>query len=407
MVLLLAGTGMVEMPLACYTFLSFYAFWHWRESAAWGWLVLSALLAGCAAAAKLNGAALAILLAVIACGVLLRSGRPGQAVRAFVLYGVVSFVVVAPWYVKAWFFTGNPIWPFLHPVLGGSNWDALGSTYLMGFLHATNMPLTVGNWLTGFWQVTVAEGRFGSFTLGWYVLVLLPLGVLAAVGLADVRPLLSTLGLIIVASYTVWFLLTHQTRFLMGMLPFAILFGAAGVAWLWERSPRGLRGVLQIGLLAWLLAGAWIFNPYHQFIWQRSMPYVLGQVEREAYLMDTAPGYPAFAYINQHLPPDTRVLLAPYEARGYYLDRSYVWANPIGQRYVRLEQMDDATALYAELQRRDVTHVLVSTHIVIEDIAHWDHIDALLTDLTAEYGHLVFEGPYARLYMLDDTSGDL
>ncbi|NTW04423.1 MAG: hypothetical protein HGA19_24700 [Oscillochloris sp.] len=190
----LAGTGMVEVPLTCYTFLAFYALWHWHESGAGNWLVLSALLAGCAAATKLNAAATAIIFALVALVLVLISGQIARAVRVFALYGLLSFLVVLPWYIKAWVFTGNPIWPFLYPLLGGRNWDGLGSTYLMDYLSLTNMEPTFGNWLTGLWQVTAANGRFGSFLLGPYTLVLLPLLVYAVAPQRTDKPLRAAQG---------------------------------------------------------------------------------------------------------------------------------------------------------------------------------------------------------------------
>lgn len=396
----LAGTGMVELPLTCYTFLAFFALWRWRERGAWGWLVLSALLAGCAAAVKLNGAAAAIIFACVAAGAHLRERQPLAAARSFALYGLVSLLVVLPWYLKAWVFTGNPIWPFLHGALGGRNWDALGGTYLNDYLRATNMAPTLGNWLTGLWQVTRATGRFGSFELGPYMLALLPLGLLPAILRPALRPLLLTLLLLTLAFYTAWFLMTHQTRFLLPAVPFALLFGAAGVVWLWERAPRPLSAALQLGLVAWLFAGAWVFDADRRAAWQRSQPFLLGQIDRDAFLTAVYPDYPAFAFLNRQLAPTDRVLLAPYEARGYYLDGAYIWANPIGQRYLRLDQIADAAALREELRRLGVTHVLLNSRFVLDSIPHWEHIDALLNELVARDGELIYESGQSRVYLL-------
>lgn len=402
-VIRLAGTGLIEVPLTCYTFLAFYALWHWRQSEGMGWLVLSALLAGCAAMTKLNGAAAAIILATVALVLLLLSRRPILALRTFVTYGLISFLVVLPWYVKTWVYTGNPLWPFLMPLLGGRDWDDLGNTYLFGYIRSTNMPATAANWLTGLWQVTIANGRFGSFLLGPYLLALLPLGLLPMVRRPDLRPVLGTLLLTTAGSYTVWFLLTHQTRFLLPTVPFALLFGAAGLAWLWEISVRPLRVALQVGLLAWLLSGAWVFNEHLRSVWQQSQPFLLGQVDRDSFLTSVYSDYPGFSYINQELPPTARVLLAPYEARGYYLERPYLWANLLSQRYLRLEQIADADALHARLQQLGVTHVLMNTRYIFDIVPYWDHANQMLNDLVTRHGHLLYESGQSRVYILDSV----
>lgn len=401
MVARLAGTGLVEMPLACYTFLAFYALWHWRQRRARGWLLLSAGMAGAAAATKLNGAAAAISFATLAAALLVLEGRPRRAAGAFAGYGLASFLVVLPWYLKAWSHTGNPIWPFLYPLLGGRNWDELGGVYLIGYLRATNMDPTVANWLTGLWQVTRANGRFGSFLLGPYPLALLPLGILPLIRRPTLRPILALLGLSLLALYTVWFLLTHQTRFLLPAMPFAILFGAAGAAWVAANLPRLARVAVLGGLLAWLLAGAWVFDPHQRETARRALPYLLGQIDRESYLTSVYDDYPAYAYLNRHLVPGDRVLLAPMDVRGYYLDPPYLWANAIGQRYLRLEQLADADALYAELQRHGVSHVLINTRFVIQGIPYQEHINGLLNGLVERYGRLLYERGASRVYALD------
>jgi hypothetical protein len=403
MIVKLVGTGLIEVPLTCYTFLAFYALWHWYQSAGRGWLVLSALLAGCAAMTKLNGASAAIIFATVALVLaLLGRQQPKSALRTFVTYGLISFLVVLPWYIKSWAYTGNPLWPFLLPILGGRDWDELGNTYLLGYIRITNMPATFTNWLTGLWEVTIANGRFGSFLLGPYLLTLLPLGLLPAIRQPNLRPILGALLLVVSGGYTAWFLLTHQTRFLSPTIPFALLLGAAGLAWLWQICVRPLRVVLQLALLAWLLSGAWVFDAYHQAMWRRGVPYLLGQVDRETFLTSIYPEYPGFAYINQHLPPTSRVLLAPFEARGYYVDRAYIWANPISQRYLRLEQVANADALLTELRQRDVSHVLLYTTSSFKALPYREHIDILLSDLVTRHGHLLYEIGELRVYELDD-----
>jgi len=401
MVTRLVGTGLVEMPLACYTFLAFYALWHWRQSRARGWLLLSAGLAGAAAATKLNGVAAALVFATLAAALAALEGQPRRAVGVFAGYGLVSFLVVLPWYLKAWIHTGNPIWPFLYPLLGGRNWDELGSIYLNGYLRTTNMAPTFANWLTGLWQVTRANGRFGSFLLGPYVLTLLPLGVLPLLWRPALRPLLTLLGLSLLAFYSIWFLLTHQTRFLLPAMPFAILFGSAGLAWGCSLAPRLLRIAVLGGLLVWLLAGAWIFDTHQRETAQRALPYLLGQIDRETYLTSIYDDYPAYAYLNHQLAPDARVLLAPMDVRGYYLEPDYLWANAIGQRYLRLEQLADADDLYAELQRHGVSHVLINTRFVIQGIPFQQHINDLLNSLLERYGRLLYERGASRVYALD------
>ena len=406
MVPMLAGTGLVEVPLACYSLLAFYAYWRWRETDSGSWLVASALLSGCAAAIKLNAAAVAIVLAGLTLLSELLARRPAHAVRMAAVYGLASLLVVAPWYLKAWIHTGNPIWPFLHPLLGGRNWDAIGTEYLIDFIKAPNLAPSFRNWALGLWFVsTDPAARFGSYRLGPYLIALLPIAALPAITDRRMRPLLGALALAGLGLYTIWFLLTHQTRFLMPAVPLLALLAAAGVAWLGQQLPTPLGWAARLAVVAWLLAGAWIFSPERRAELALRWPYLSGQRDRDAYLASVFDDYPAFRYANQHLPLDALVLLAPYEARGYYLDRPYIWMNPIGQRLLRLEQFPNVEAFGAELRRLGVTHMLVNTRYVFTNLRYWQHDEQLMNGIIAAHGRLLFESAQSRLYALDLRAG--
>jgi len=400
MVLSLAGTGLIEIPLTCYVFLAIYAFWRWRETAAPGWFVLSALLSGCAAATKLNGAAIAIVLGF---GVLvseLMARRPARAMRLFVWYGLLSFLVVLPWYGKSWMLAGDPLWPFLLPVFNGQDWDALGTEYLLGYLRTTNLAPTLKNWLLAPWYLTTNGEQFGSFLLGPYLMVLLPFVLAPALANRKLRSLLGSLALISVSMYSIWFFLTHQTRFLMPVVPSMALLVAAGITWFWQARFGLLRWTARLVPLVWLLSGTWLLKAEYRREWAHSWPYLAGTMDRDTYLAQVFEDYPVFRYINTALPGDATVLLTPFDVRGYYLDRSYIWLNPIGQRFIRLESLPDTAAFGNRLRQLGVTHVLYNTQHVFPNIRFWEHDAGLLSSLVTTYGTPIYMSGPSQLYEL-------
>jgi hypothetical protein len=300
--------------------------------------------------------------------------------------------------------TDDPIWPFFQPVFDGRDWDALGTEYLLGYIRTTNLPLTFKNWLLGLWYLTTDGLRFGSFLLGPYLLLLLPFAAVAAFFERRHRLLLGALGLTCLGFYSIWFLLTHQTRFLTPIVPLLALLAAEGVAWVWQiRWPSVLAPVprlLQAALLLWLLVGAWIFNPHRRADWTLGWAYLRGEADRDTYLTQMYEDYPAFAFANETLPADAVVLLAPYEARGYYLDRPYIWANPIGQRFLRMEKLSDVAAFRDELRKLGVTHILMNTRVMITDLRHWPHLSDLFEEMVTNYGILLFETAQSQLFAL-------
>jgi hypothetical protein len=90
-----------------------------------------------------------------------------------------------------------------------------------------------------------------------------------------------------------------------------------------------------------------------------SMNVVSGQVPEEEYLQASLPGlYEAVRYVNG-LPGDSRVALYQ-EARGFYFDRDYFWANPLQHNLIPYDHLRTGAELAAELKRFRITHVLIN-----------------------------------------------
>jgi 4-amino-4-deoxy-L-arabinose transferase-like glycosyltransferase len=397
-----AGTGLVELPLALFTALAVFAFLRWIEQRETSWFLLSAISSGLAASVKFNGAVTAALMACLfaLADVLVHRRSILTSIKALIVYGLVAFAVVLPWYLKAFLQTGNPLWPFFLNVLGGKNWDTLGNEYLFGYIRSINLPATLPNWITAWWQMT---GIPPGFDLGWYFVVLLPLALAAIIfGTGARKRTLTWLALSALALYTAWFFETHQIRFLLPAAPVFALLMASGLTWVIELGPRPWRIAVLAGVLVAFLATDSIFTPYvhDQLAARRAL--LLGTETRDTFLAQHVKGYSTFLYANQHLPPDSRVLLSLYESRGYYLDRDYVWSNPISSRYIKLENFADAAALHQFLKEMKYTHLLFTPNYIEEFmyIRYGPKYAQLITDLLQQYGQVQFATPDLSLYVL-------
>lgn len=406
MVVHLSGTAMVELLLTLFSLFAVLTWLEWVLGGKDGIWRLSAVFAGLAACVKLNAVTIPILLGIATMGMtMIRQRNQWRiALKQFILYGLIALAVVAPWYLKAWIQTGNPVWPFFFAWFGGKNWDNFGTGLFEGFIRQPNMVLNFWNWLTGFWQVTWQPYRFGSVTLGWHYLIFLPVGLLG-VGLKTTpirKQILYPLGLLIVAFYTVWFFQTHQTRFLMPTMSMLALFLAIGLGNLWSWQRRRLNYVIQGMILVAVGLVGWWSNPVDRTQLSNSWPYLSGQISRNQYLKRQIPGYEAFLFINKSLPSNARVWMAVWESRGYYLDREYLWANPVSQRMLPMENIKDADQLSQELQSLGVTHILFST-VFLERFAYIpsaDQVTNLVRQLLADHARLLFRSEPIEIYQL-------
>jgi len=408
-VITLAGTALIEPTLTLFTFLAVFCFVEWTETPQTRLLVLSALFGGLAASTKLNGVLVPFILGMLTAIVTVMRSPSNhqwkQGIQSFISYGLISFAVVMPWYLKSWIHTGNPVWPFLLEIFGGKNWDPLGNEYLLGFIRKPNLPLTPVNWLLGLWHLSTRPLLFGplQFSIGMHYLIGLPLALPALLwGRNSLQNHLRRLLIVTLIFYTAWFLQTHQSRFLMPVIPLLALLSASGIEWLVSLCKKQLRLLIRSGIALFLVCTTWLATPEGRARVNIHWPFLSGQLTRQEFLLQEVPGYAAFAYANKVLPNDAYVLLALYESRGYYLDRNYMWVNPISQRVLRLEEFKDAADLANALRERGFTHILFRS-VGLERytyIRYGEYITRLMRSFLAQECRLIYSTPELEIYEL-------
>jgi len=402
MVEVLAGTALIETALAFYTLLSIYALWRWLSTGNMAWLFCAAFFAGSVAATKLNGAYVALLLGCIIALNDLYVRRLGklQVLKHFLIFGGISFMVVAPWYLKTWIQTGNPFWPAALQYFGGRDWDELGVRYLTDFVRLPNWPWSLINWLRLPWYLTIDPTKFGGrYQLGPLLLAVLPFTIGVYFREKTHRYAISLLGSICLGFYILWFFTTHQARFMMPIVPLLALLSAVGVGVIFERcSWKNI--VFNVLLLVYLFSQTILFSSVRQTRFITALPYLTGDQSREEYLLNNLNIYPVVVYANQVVPDDLQVILAPWEPRGYYLESQYIWANPVSQRYFRMEQFDSVIELRSWLQEHRIGFVLYNPSRVYTYIQHWDHITQLWEQLLHDHCVLLFEANGIQFYEL-------
>ncbi|MCL7453097.1 MAG: glycosyltransferase family 39 protein [Anaerolineae bacterium] len=389
MVKYLSGVALIEGGLGFFGFLAIWSGYIWLETRSPRDLILAGLIGGLAASIKLTGAALPIAVGSMGFAWLLlrRPLRLRRSVAHVTVYGGLVLIVVAPWYIKSVVYTGNPVWPFLYGILGGQNWDTLGDQIHTTWLHRPNLPFTPWNYLGGLWQSIVHPDEFGGLSMGAATLVLAPISLLFWRRKAW---LLSYLAAASTVVYTAWFFTTHQTRFLMGIVPVLALLASHALDQLLVIWPLWLGGMARVALVLYLAAGLPFLDTDQQVRIAEGWPYVSGHVERREFLSGRVMGYRAFAWANDHLPPDAKVLLAVWETRGYYLERASIWANPISQRVIKWEQFHDTETLAQFLGSLGVSHVFWNKPLEIADIPYEEHRNRLLEEMLAKYGQPLY-----------------
>jgi len=360
-------------------------------------LLLSGICCGVMAGIKLTGIAAAVVIGALYLPRLLRAARArasGGEVASFALRFVLPTLVLwAPWILKAVWYTGNPVYPLLHDWFGGPDWSSALTAQLRAWHASIGMGRTLGDYLLlPLRVILLSEHGYEHFDgeLGRFWIVLLPLALGFGLRRRLVRRCLGTAGLY----FVLWSLSSQQLRFLIPILPLVAIAAAVTLVELWERLP-GERARTAARWLSLVVAVALLVGIHSRNIsggYRTAVIYLRTGGE----LTHTAvPG--VFAFINEALPPDARLLLLNTNA-GFFCDREYL-ADSFFEASQIAEWLRPATsvaALRQRLEERGITHLLIARGDW--GIAYPPSLGRLLRD--PEQVELLFRSPDRRFILL-------
>ncbi len=352
-------------------------------------LILAGVCCGLMAGVKLIGLFGAVCIALLHMWDCWRrkSWRTGvtETVR---LVAAPCLVLALPWYAKAAWYTGNPLYPFFFDVLRGDEWNRRLGEQFQTWQRSLGMGRTLRDYLLLPTRVILEGGsgyhRFdGRVATAWIALI--PLILAGAWRSVVVR----RTGAAALVYFVCWALSSQQARFLLPAI--AVLSIAAAVtlddiARAWRPAALRTTFVLLLGVAAGvhLLAAA-------------------GETLTDArrwlgrYLADSrgtldAAVPPVFQYVNRELPANARLLLlnvnTGFFCRREYIADSFFEASQVNTFLLRNRR---AVEIQSTLLARGVTHVLVGHD-------RWGiPYPPTLDEFFAERTHLVYTSPQGDL----------
>jgi hypothetical protein len=292
---------------------------------------------------------------------------------------VIATSVGGLWYVRAAFYRGDPVWPFLTAWLPSSvpPPDTVDKTRLsLAPIEVVSAP----------WQLTMHPELFGGrgHRLGAVFLMLLP----ALLTARRLRGLATLCG--IAAVYAgVWYLLRQNLRFLYPIVPLLIVAASWSLIEL-ARWPIAAQRVA-LGIIGAMLA----LDAVGPLLRARDkMSVAVGWERRDDYLLRTEPTYRAASVVNATARSPARILSQDY--RAFYFDDS-VTRESIYRRATGYDRAIAGKPLADELKARGFTHLLLVGSIGTSGI----RFDSTLAELVdRQRRHEIWSN--RRLLMLDD-----
>jgi hypothetical protein len=269
-------------------------------------------------------------------------------------------LLASPWMLKAAWFTGNPVYPFLYDVFAGPDWSQSCGRQFADWQSSMGMGRTVLDYIRLPYRVILSAGygysHFdGSLNQAW--IALLPLSFVGAFWNRTVRACLVVSGVYFVC----WAGTSQQLRFLLPIIPVLAIGAALALGELVERL--FVRRVVALGafavvycVVAWLLIGE---------VGRKSRKVtevlgVYGAGDRESVMKSAVPG--EFAFMNRELPPEARVLFLNTNY-GFYSERDYVADSFFEASQIAdwLGSCSSSEEIAARLREKRITHILYST----------------------------------------------
>ena len=339
------------------------------------------LLLGLAATVKLSG--LAWMLAGLAAALVLRWSRRNLALAA-----LVALASIIPWWGRAAWFTGNPIYPLAYRWLGGGDlWDDANQALLKGDLPPNALDLGIAGLLRLPWDLVMHSGRFGSASdaglfavVATVTLLLIPLCTRAMRVDSRLTRLGDAAWVFVFLGGSAWVATSTTTRFIAP----ALLLGLVtllGLTLSFRETGLTLALAVVIPMGIW---GAIRFLEQHEAVFS-STGVALGNEQREHYLARQLDHYDAASFVRAHVPADARLLFIG-EARPYYFSREAIAPYPFDRHPLErwVKEADSPEALARGLAREKITHVVLNINE--------------FTRLHDKYGVLRFAGEQAQVY---------
>jgi len=361
-VVIFAPQGYVDIGLCFFQFTAIWAVANWARAPHHRSLLLAAILGGLAAGVKHQG------LSTLLVGVLLLALRRlviDRDLRAFTrdgaFYLVIGLALLAPWYLRAFVLSGNPVWPLANGVFNGVDFG-----YVPAVKSGSSIVSSGGSRIVDLWHMLVPQASWFAIyarsmnpwywtfepsgwqkAIGVYFVALLP-GVLLFLRRRSVWQA----SLFCLGYYVLLIRVLHMNpRY--GLILFAVASVLCGdvIHRLASASWRPIRILFLSGFLATCgLNLAWSYvlaRPYFEV--------ALGIEGRDVFLTRTEANYRLMRFVNYNTSADSRLLLQGI-VKGYYCERDYLWDHP-HQAVLRYEDAADATQLLSRFADLGITHV--------------------------------------------------
>ena len=381
----LSITAYVDLGLVFFSWATIYYLFSWGECPdRLKYFVLSAICCGFMLGTKYNGIIVLILLTLLIplFYVRVKSDRELKikTVIAYpVIFLLISIAVYSPWMIRNFSLTNNPVYPLYNEFfkvktdrkiisnMSMKPWLQRKLIYHESAFETALIPIRI------FFQSKDDDPKFFDGKLN-PLLFLLPFLVLLK---NKKRSAKIKTEMLFLSSFSVLYLLyasfmvDMRIRYITPIIPPLVVLAVFGVGnivqWLDDvkgRRPKAFGRVVFITLLSVFvfMNAQYIVGLFRSV---NPVPYILGEISREAYIADKLPSYSAVQFVNQIKFDNMRIMGLFLGKRLYYFEKKVDFAMLKFQNMV--EQSASAEDLEANLLKEGYSHCVMG----LEHFNYW------------------------------------
>ncbi len=354
-------TAYIDLGFALFTALEMFALINWMCSSQQGWLLMASIMCGFAMGTKYHGLFGLILLIL---GILFKfyfidKGRMLLVLKTLVIYGSISLLIVSPWLIKNYVFTGNPVYPFLNNIFKSPLMPPINPTFDRELYGMGNNFFK--RYILSPWNLTFHGEKYGGVISPIFLISLPFLFVI------KVDKVIKYMLLFCGVYFVLWEISVPVIRYLIPIMLFLSIVVSYIINGMLSWDNIGSK-VLSAGVITVTATALFLNLPFFHLYWQkewipgvvRHIPYevVLGLESREDYLSRYLDSYAVIEYINQNLSKSARVL-SFWEENRHYFDRELIY-NYSFQASECIYTIQTETGFLHCIKNLKITHLLIN-----------------------------------------------
>lgn len=389
-------TAYQEMGIAFYATLVLCTLILWFNERDKHYLIYHALFIGGAITVKFQALWIVATLFIVYMYLLIRKKITWNDLFYVIKVGITCVsIIVAPWMVRSYVNTGNPVFPLLNSIFKSPLWNAQLESIISNDLNRIGIEKSLVNFIKLPWLLTFTEKFRGTF--GPFFFVVAPL--LLSRRYSTIEKILY----VSIISFTAcWFFTAQELRYLVPIVPIACLTMFLTI----ERTIKDSVN-LKVAVIAVTLILMTTNTPFFSHLWLREWVGhkiessvaidTVKLMEEEEFLNKHYRGSVAIQYINSHLNPESDKIFAINGEGRYYSNVDMVRDVSLIGTNIFSGNLESGE-LYMRLKEQKLTHLYVDDNFP-------NNFTAELRD--EKYYQLVFSYRNISLFKIKETPSEV